>query len=303
VNKKESKITAFQAMPYSVRRIPSQNSGELRTFFCQKRFAYGGAYFSLQSFTFQDTIGNPYRTDHWLLPLDQYMKTYWGQSLRDTSAPPAGFEELEKLDFPLSHPASGKIAGLTEDKIQFFSTAYSFSDAYSKDQDLWISAQMNRPDYPGDILFLHRPGSASGNIPGTIQWNPGKPVSLDTRLTGPYQVLFFDSNRLKVAVNIPPELESAWLLYSDTWHPAWKATVNDQNVTVFKANLAYKAVALSKGPNLVNFTFHSRVLSILYLLFGINSFFWLCGIACLLAKIYLRSKNGYNRKSGFQTTL
>jgi len=295
LNQKEAKITAFQPMPYATRRIASPNSGELRTFFCQKRVSYGAAYFSLQSFTFQDEIGNAYRTDHWLLPLDSYMKTYWGQSLRDTSTPPAGFEELKKLDFPLSHPASGKIAGLTEDKIQFFETAYVFPDIYFAEQDLWTSAQMNRPDYNGDIPFLHRPGRSPKNIPGTIEWAPEKPVSLNARLTGPYRILFFDANRLNLAVNMPPDLKSAWLLYSDTWHPRWKATVNGKPVTVFKANLAYKAVPLSKGPNLIHFTFHSPVLSALYAFFEINSLFWLFGILWLLSGIYLRPKTGYNK--------
>jgi uncharacterized membrane protein YfhO len=61
------------------------------------------------------------------------------------------------------------------------------------------------------------------------------------------------------------------LSYADVWHPRWKATVNGRRVRVERANLAYKAVALDRGANVVEFRFDpGRARDILLKLYAVE---------------------------------
>ena len=106
----------------------------------------------------------------------------------------------------------------------------------------------DKPDYLKDPKFLEND------------------LSSNKRLRLHYQVIRFDANNLEITTNTD-DLESAWLLYSDVWHPLWRATVNGKDTPVYKANLAYKAVKLDKGFNKVHFYFKSRLIvcSLFYL--------------------------------------
>ena len=114
-------------------------------------------------------------------------------------------------------------------------------------------------------------------------------LSSNKRLRLPYQVQRFDANNLEVTTDID-DLKSAWLLYSDVWHPLWRATVNGKQTPVYKANLAYKAVKLERGKNNVHFYFKSGLMSFLYFIFGLNALCWLGIIIYLTAKIALNKK-------------
>ena len=86
-------------------------------------------------------------------------------------------------------------------------------------------------------------------------------------LDAPYTVVQYSANHLVVDVDAGAQ-RSAWLLYSDAWHPLWTATVNDQPRSVARANLGYKAVPLEPGKNRVHFPFGSTVLSVVQVVFG-----------------------------------
>jgi hypothetical protein len=72
-----------------------------------------------------------------------------------------------------------------------------------------------------------------------------------------------------------------WLYYADVWHPSWHATVNGENVVVSKANLAYKAVPLNEGENIVQFRFDSTPLWLSQLFLNWNALLWVLFIPCL----------------------
>jgi len=46
-----------------------------------------------------------------------------------------------------------------------------------------------------------------------------------------------------------------WLVYADAFHPGWRAEVNGREVTIAEAYLAFKAVPVKKGKNVVRFAF------------------------------------------------
>lgn len=286
-------ITAFQPFRYSQRRSLLFWDNNHRSELLKQLPVVadsGSFYSSVHAFAFKDQLGNPFRTDFWMLPLDQYMRAYWGQSIDDISVKPQGLfyrseNEYPRLEFPGGHPAAFKISGVTEDKIQFFSQAYVTA---SEDK---IASLITSPDYKGDIILLSPLQNKFTNSPAECRPFPEYKLSTDNRLHLPYQVQRFDSNNLVVTTNID-KLDSVWLFYSDVWHPTWRATVNGKEAPVYKANLAYKAVKLEKGYNEVHFFFKSRFISFFHYFCGINSLFWLLMIFFLVGKIVFAHSTG-----------
>jgi hypothetical protein len=78
------KITKFQSTPFVSRRdilLPHSNPRVELLNVLPIQYA---AFFnwSTHAFIFYDELGNSFRTDHWLLPMDQYMRAYWRQLFR-----------------------------------------------------------------------------------------------------------------------------------------------------------------------------------------------------------------------------
>jgi uncharacterized membrane protein YfhO len=114
-------------------------------------------------------------------------------------------------------------------------------------------------------------------------------LSANKRLRIPYQVLRFDANNLEVTAD-NNDLESAWVFYSDIWHPLWRATVNGKETPVYKANLAYKAVKLERGFNKVHFYFKSGLMSLIHYIFGLNALLWFIIITYLTGTIAFNNR-------------
>jgi hypothetical protein len=230
--------------------------------------SYGANYWSHDSFLFFDEIGSVYRIDHWLLPLDEYMRAYSGPGAHPQQAPP-GFAAFYGLYFPDTHPAIRKISGCDPGKIQFFSRAYH---AQTKTQ---VAARIGDPGYAGDAPILLLPAEADPDLLGSLEsWDKKESPSSNFRLEPKYQVTRFDANHLQVVVENPGK-QPIWLLYSDVTHPWWRARVNGKEQTIYIANLAYKAVPLDPGHNEVHFRCHSSLMEFLYTLFGLSALFWI----------------------------
>ena len=284
-------ITRLQPVPYARRRDLSFWNDNPRAELLKElpRVADSGSFYaSVNAFLFKDQLGNSFRTDFWMRPLDKYMKAYWGQSIDDVSIPPRGLyyrsgDEYPRLEFPKDHPAALKISGVTEDKIQFF------SDAEIITSEKEIASRITHPAYRGDVLFLSPLQDGSRRTDSSTRISANE-LSSTNRLRLSYQVKDFDSNNLKLAAQVNNR-DSVWLLYSDVWHPLWKATVNGRMVPVYRANLAYKAIPLEKGYNDVHFSFGSKWASFFHYFVGLHSLLWLIMIFSLAAKI-LRGDSG-----------
>ena len=286
LNDKLYKMVNFQPLSFPKRRDVVFSDSNPRTGLLKALpIQYGIFYWTVYQFLFKDELGSSFKTDYWLRPLDEYMKAYWGQPIHDLSVPPRGFhypsfQEHPRLEFPQSNPAALKISGVTEDKIQFFSQAEVISS------DDVIASDITMAGYKGDMIFLSPLGKAKMNDAISLNQSgaSGIDLSADTRLLLPYQVRRFDCNNLEVSVDIQNR-DSAWLFYSDVWHPHWRATVNGKEVPVYRANLAYKAVKLEKGLNDVHFFFKSAWVALFYKIIGLNSLFWLMMIILLAGRI------------------
>ncbi len=73
--------------------------------------------------------------------------------------------------------------------------------------------------------------------------------------SGTVRVQSATANQVTVETHVTTD-EPTWLVYSDSYHPDWRATVNGEEVPVAEAYLAFKAVPVGKGKSIVRFSFH-----------------------------------------------
>lgn len=247
-------------------------------------FAPGAKYWTNGAFFFADEAGSSFRVDSWLKPLDQFMRMYWGDPINDTSITPRGIG-FERFDFPLWHAGGAAAAGVSADKIRFFTHAYT---VVSEDA---LAPLMTNGSYAGNLLFLLPGTRGLSSLPGTgnarATWDPwsgDRPLSGDDAFEMPYDVQRFDANHLTVKVTNPTST-GMWMSYADVWHPFWRATVNGRPVPIYRAEMAYKAVPLEAGQNLVSFEFGSDGFARLTTLFALNALCWLIGVGGLIWRI------------------
>jgi len=87
---------------------------------------------------------------------------------------------------------------------------------------------------------------------------------------GRISVTTFTNNRVGLEAEVTRP-GGAWLYYADSYHPGWRAFVNGKEVRIAEANLAFKAIRLEEGKNVVEFKFFgglSGICSSLLAIFG-----------------------------------
>jgi hypothetical protein len=248
----------------------------------QSQAGRGTQYWTNHAFLFTDEAGSSFRMDSWLRPIDQLMRMYWGAPIEDASTLPPGID-LGQLTYPINRPGAGEVAGVTADKIRFFSAAYTVGSPAD------LVPLMTEGSFAGNVLFVLPPEhdkatrgrqQSDQRAPG---WASQQPLSADDSRSLPYQVTRFDANRMTISVN-NPEPAASWMSYADAWHPFWKASVNGKPVPVYRANMAYKAIPIERGENLIEFQFGSRAFSVLSALVAVNAAFWLAAVGVLGAR-------------------
>lgn len=104
--------------------------------------------------------------------------------------------------------------------------------------------------------------------------HPGEPPDI-------IDVEQYQANLVRLSVKNPYQ-DDAWLIYSDSFHPAWSSFVDGRPVEIARANLAFKAVRISSGRHEVTFSF-SRGLAD-YMFVGIGSvLIFLTAFTCIFA--------------------
>ena len=73
--------------------------------------------------------------------------------------------------------------------------------------------------------------------------------------------------------------------YADVWNPSWHATVNGRAVPILRGQLAYKAVPLEPGENIVRFHFDLPLFSVLTAVVAATAAGWLALVAWLMLGI------------------
>jgi hypothetical protein len=121
-----------------------------------------------------------------------------------------------------------------------------------------------------DCVVLNRPGCTPGR---------GANAAASPRRECKVEILHFSPNTLQIHTDVPVD-EHAWLYYADSWHKDWRCRVNGKLVPIVQANYAFKAVPLSPGDNIVQFTFDggmryyiSNTLAVFGLIFTLGGMF------------------------------
>lgn len=271
LTEKQSILVQFQNMPFQARRIPLDKSTLPRTQILRDLRWEGDADKGYTLFFQEDEPIPTSRVDYLERPLQRFLKAYLGKDIDDDiTERPAGYFLWNSWRLPTYHAAAFKIAGLTEDKIQFF------SEAVLSDNERWTASQISDAAYTGDLMFLKPSAPQQPTLTGWLDPTMVAPT-VHRRLHLPYRIQHFDCNRLQVHVDAPTS-GTAWMLWSTTWHPSWKATINGEPTQIYRANLAFQALPLKPGPNQIQFRFESKRRTALYRLFAINGLLWLLAL-------------------------
>jgi hypothetical protein len=219
-------------LTYIARRTPGDEDNDRARAFGRAVLdanASRATYDYVDPFVGRDAVWSRYYVTQWSPPVDLLLRARAGRPLRPDGEIPPPLGTLSET--------YSKIVGARLDKLQVFSAAHPAADAD-------IARLMNRPEFRGDLLFV------SAGAPEA----PPPDLSKDERLPAVPKVLEFGASRLRVEVETPAE---AWLAYADAWHENWTATVDGAPTPVERANLAYKAVRLHPGKNVVEFRFRA----------------------------------------------
>ncbi len=247
-------------------------------------------YSSDNTLLFTDQVNGAFRTDYWPKSFNDYIRAHWRLPLDEYAIPKEKNKSQSLIVFPFEKESAKKISGITKEKIQFFSKAYALS---SRDQTAEVLAD---PQYQGDAIFLDMDQDAEKSYQGVVEGFNKDELSRNDRVILRYEVLEFDANNLKLSVNNDSG-QKVWLHYSDSWHPLGKVTINGKKGEIYKSNLAYKAVLLEQGANVVWFRFHSSWMVFLHYVVGINSLLWIIALFVFIVMI-LREKDTTSELGG-----
>jgi hypothetical protein len=107
------------------------------------------------------------------------------------------------------------------------------------------------PETLASAVLVENPGSGDRRLVRPL--SRGYPDAVSLKGQG-IAVTHFSANRLRAKVDgVGPE--GAWLVYADSFHPGWRATVDGRPQPVWRANMAFKAVFLPPGARTFGFDF------------------------------------------------
>jgi hypothetical protein len=106
----------------------------------------------------------------------------------------------------------------------------------------------------GNVVFVNKNDTLEELVKGRLDDHiETTSIELDKNVNGKVEVIEFEPNRLLVKVTSSGR---AFLIWSDAWHPGWKAWINGESSIVYKANHHFKAIELPKaGNHVIEFRF------------------------------------------------
>jgi hypothetical protein len=261
-----------------------------------RRMQHGEIYAATDGWLGIDPVSSHFRSNYWMWPLDDLMRAYSGQPLRDRSQVFAGWDAYV-LTFPDRHPSHRIVVGQDADKLRVFAGATGGLS------DPEIATRLAAPDDTGGVLYLSDAPPVAGTsagLPAPRGARSGlRPQTSRSALTGGWgppaagllpasiRVVRFAADRLEVVVDVPAGHEHAWLYDAEVWDPGWRVEVNGGGPQqVRRANLAYRAVPLQRGQNRVTFYYDSEPGRLLgYRVLQAASALWLCALAAWTVRL------------------
>lgn len=130
-----------------------------------------------------------------------------------------------------------------------------------------------------EAMWQHMKQSGAGGKTVIEDQNPLQRSSCDALNPGRTTITTYEPERVVIDVRAN---QSAYLVLSDAWYPAWEATVDGSPAEVLRANGLFRAVQVAEGEHQVTFTYRSRMLEIGAVM---SALFWLSAIAGLVAVV------------------
>jgi hypothetical protein len=262
-------VLDVRPIPYAARRTPTDEGHPRAMTFGRELLppnsrSAGTVYDYSDAFLHRDASWSIYFVTQWSPSIDLLLRARAGRSLSFNGDPPPTFVSGEP---PRTRPEGiARVIGESEDKLQVYSTAH----AARTDEE--IAAVLGRADFQGGTLLLSAdPGEPAAPLDPAL-------ATGNERLPGTPQVLEYRADRIRIEVDVPQGRSGAWLAYADCWHPGWRATVDGVPQAVRRANLAYKAVPLHAGRNVVEFRLHAPLRAACYGLVGLQCLGWTLGL-------------------------
>ena len=274
-------ILEYQPMPFSHRRELTIPKGYPRSqIVVPEMLKQTVMYWSFNAFLFHDPAGSMARADHWLKPYDQLMRTFWNQPLEAKGESPKWVEpEYFSIRFPEHSESAMRISGISVNKIRFYRKSYWVENLE------YLADILTDSMYEGGRLFLSETSQPDVILSNKIRdWSDEMDLMGDDRIELNYEIVNFDSNSLEIQV-LNPATTPLWMVYSDTWHPDWRATVNGLSVPIYKAQMAYKAVKIQPGQNQIVWQFYRPKLAFLTRVVGMTCLAWMLWIGWMTIKL------------------
>jgi hypothetical protein len=112
----------------------------------------------------------------------------------------------------------------------------------------WIQSPLRKNQ---DIVIVG--ASTAQNVKANSR---SAPVPMDQAES--LDVVRFTNDQIDIKVEAGPH-SGKWLYYADAFHPGWKAWVNGRKTEIFRANMAFKAIPLAEGHNLIELKFSRSI--------------------------------------------
>jgi hypothetical protein len=266
LNEAQVAVQEIRPLPFIARRSGDYDASDRFRRMKPLLAEYGTQYDLIDAVCHVDPPLSRFTFNYWMQPFESLVQALEG------NPPDRNLEGLPILRKSWTTDPGAKLLGITADKLQVF------REAHVPGSDQAVADVLHDPRYKGDLLLL----SASPTPSAPVSRLSPELLSQSERLDVRPEVLHFDMNVLQVKVQVPAGLSGAWLFYSDGWDPGWTATVNDRPTTVERAFLAYKAVRLDPGTNMVTFRFEDALRSRSYRIVGLASLVsvvWIAGLA------------------------
>lgn len=264
LNDEQYALQKIRPLPWIPRRSAESPEPRRAAAFAPAFFEDGAAYDVAENYFHRDPPASSQTSPFWMSSLDLLLRAYARQPLDTTPVVrPAIWRGV-----PL-RPPYDKVIGQAFGKLQVFSTAHAV------DSDAKMAELMNRSEFRGDVLLI-APPAYGGASDGDLK------LEAQERLAAGIEVESFHANSMRVKVSVPADRPGGWLLYCDAWHPQWRAWVNGNPAPLSRAFLAYKAVPLQPGMNVVDFQFFAPFRLWTFRLGALNCALWVLGLIAFI---------------------
>jgi hypothetical protein len=199
-------------------------------------------------------------------PMFSYVRPYRGSEEEKWSEAPGFGEMTDTSGYPATDFNGMRWTYFFQDQI-----AYDDVKDYVRHKFIIYDRATALPDTESSFTPVREAIRSRGNIAYVLGTGAGLPHEWDVSRNAGFQmidkdspefkVVSFDLDRLRLKTHFD---RSRFLVYNDSYHPGWRASLNGRKVPLYRANIAFKGLYLPAGENDVVLEFPDPWLGWLY---------------------------------------